>query len=252
MTSTSVTSRIFPARITQANGDGDRMIRYNTRSARCVLGEILAFCLTATAPTLGLSDEHPRPASTVVKLTHLAVILPELDETRKDWKCQLWTPTIKQVTRAERAILRRIKDLSKANGKPDIANAHFIIQYFGLVLEDRRCIACFIVDVRTFTDDMESGGPRELNKTIETLFTRPYELNDSDFWLDAFYDPSTDKLSESMGILTAEPAGKSTSQKKSRRSEAVEQRGPVKDTKMPNEQSDDPFRSYHEKGRRKR
>ena len=48
----------------------------------------------------------------------------------------------------------------------------------------------------------------DFNEFIRTLFTSPYTETDSDDWFDAFYDPSTNRLSESMGDLNEEPAGK--------------------------------------------
>ena len=81
----------------------------------------------------------------VVKLTHLAIILPELQFERERWsggphKTDLWSPTVQQVADAEKAIVRethRGEEPGKAEPKVD-----YVIQYWGLSVDSRKWIVC--------------------------------------------------------------------------------------------------------------
>jgi hypothetical protein len=189
----------------------------NAHKAReCWLIVACVLCLAVPTRT-ALGAEQAHPTSTVVRLKHLAVILPELDETRRMWECKLWTPTIKQVVAAEKAILRRIEKFPKVEGTMTRKDAHYIIQYYGLILDGRKWIACSIVDIQLLIGDAaESNAEHMVSTTVTGLFTAVFDVKDSDYFSDAFYDPATDRLSESMGFLTAEPEDKSKSKKEGR------------------------------------
>jgi len=105
-------------------------------NAMRLLARYLVLSLVGLTTIVALGGEPTRHVSLVVKLTHLAVILPELQEVRDDWDCELWTPTVEQAAAAEKAILQRIKELAKDGVKFDV-NARYIIQYYGVVLEKR-------------------------------------------------------------------------------------------------------------------
>ena len=60
----------------------------------------------------------------------------------------------------------------------------------------------------------EPGGFNPVSNTIETLFTHPFEETDSNDWFDAYYDPSTNKFSNSHGAVRNEPKTKEERERK--------------------------------------
>lgn len=122
-----------------------------------------------------------------------------------------------------------MKELAKKGEKINL-HANYIIQYYGVVLDGKKWIVCSITEIRALRASDEDNG---LAATLEGLLTSPYEEWDSDTWFDAFYDPSAGKLSESKGMLTAEPA---------RKPGTDEKHGTAEDSKSPVEQPDDPFK----------
>ena len=155
----------------------------------------------------GFAVEPPHQIATVTKLTHLAVILPELQIVQDDWQCALWTPTVGQVAAAEKAVLLQIKEYAQVGVKVSDAEAtlksQYVIQYYGVYLHKRKWIICSIVNINTLYDAvMYSGDPEDdLAYILVGLLTGPYEEYDTDNWRDAFYDPLANVLSGSMGFV---------------------------------------------------
>jgi hypothetical protein len=162
---------------------------------------IWAFAIMAMPLSAGAS---PPSVARVVKLTHLAVILPELQQVRDDWDCELWTPSVEQVAAAEKAIFRRMKK-DVANGAEFNLHGWYIIQYYGIVLKGTKWIVCSVTDIRTLDSAAHGEDGSLLPDTLTEIFARPYGETDSDYWFEAFYDPVADKLSDSPGLVREEP-----------------------------------------------
>ena len=86
-------------------------------------------------------EEEP-PISRVLKLTHVAVILPE-ETIREDWNCEAWTPTVEQVTAAEKTLVSYLRQPAKGSEVHD-RGERYIIQYFGVVMEKKKWIVCSV------------------------------------------------------------------------------------------------------------
>jgi len=149
--------------------------------------------------------------SRVVKLNHLAVILPESETIRGSWggDCQLWTPVVAEVAAAEKAILRALRQMKQASARVNL-DEKYIIQYSGIILGKTRLIECGVYRIESlrrneYFDDM-----------LITLLTDPYDETDSQDWFDAIYDTSTGRLSDSLGSLHEEPSANAPSARGSR------------------------------------
>jgi hypothetical protein len=187
--------------------------------------KVVMFSSVALSVTGAFAAETQRPVSKVVRLTHMAVILPELERTREDWDCdELWTPNVEQVSRAEKVILERIKQFADSGrrvyGKKITVHERYVIQYFGIVLDKRKWIVCFIINTRMFQESA-SVSNEDLAETLEGVFSVPYRVYDTDAWFDAYYDPAANRLSESMGFLDEEPAEKPEPEEKAGRGKGV-------------------------------
>ena len=140
---------------------------YNGHYRAAICGAIARFALqfslflvvVVLAATTDVSGaDSARSPARVVKLVHLAIILPESETTRDDWNCDLWTPTVKEVAGAEKAILHRIRELAK-DGVDVEADGKHVIQYYGVVLEKKKWIACSVVNIKAFLNEAKSGDP---------------------------------------------------------------------------------------------
>jgi hypothetical protein len=145
--------------------------------------------------------------SRVVKLTFLAVVLPE-QAVRKAWDCESWTPTLAQVADAEKAMIKHLSPTQDASAPPNLKE-RYIIQYYGIVVDKKKWIVCGVYKTRALLDlarevehaksDKEARWLKaEFDEQIETLLTYPYSETDSTDWFDAFFDPATNKLSRAL------------------------------------------------------
>jgi len=165
---------------------------------------MLVLAAASWAGGIGFCQEGGKTAARVVKLTHLAVILSELDETSEMWDCeQLWTPSIEQVAAAEQAALARLREMAKAGAKVDL-KADYVVQYYGIVLNKRKWIVCEFTDTRLLQQLGKT--PDELASYLKALFAGHFYIYDEPLWFSALYDPAAKCLSKNIGDLTAAPS----------------------------------------------
>ena len=157
----------------------------------------LALLVLLSLSGVGLAREPL--VSRVVKLKHLAVILPE-DTVRKKWDCDSWTPTVQQVTDAEKAVLLRLRQPEKVRRTADRPIIKYIIQYYGIVWKNQKWIACGVYKMSGLRDIVEYSGDSEdeFSTTMEMLFTYPYCEFDSEDWRGFYYHASAGKLLDPM------------------------------------------------------
>jgi hypothetical protein len=221
-------------------------VRLFGRAFVCVVERLVTFSLVILAAAAVFGEEKPRSVAKVVKLTHLAVILPESVVTVPPEPVRHgatsgrsieekegmgvgpapaqpamsglpergWTPTVEQVAAAETAIDQRLKELAKSgcalplSGRQIDVKAKYIIQYFGVELRQKRWIKCYIINVDLLGAVTATSGSDFLARELEVVFTRPFLVADCDWVLDAYYDPATNRFSESLGMFDALRPGK--------------------------------------------
>jgi hypothetical protein len=162
-------------------------------TARAVLAVVMFGTVTAFA-----TDRY---VAQVVKLTHLAVILPERKDARGPSGFEgLWTPTVKEVEAAEAALLpgiRRFEQDGDSHTKPT-----FVVQYYGVVWEKKKRIVCRAIDTRVFIRTAKTEASDEFDPQLEHLLTMPMDSADDPLFFSAMYDPAADALLESWGDVT--------------------------------------------------
>lgn len=149
----------------------------------------LIVCGSFLTVTSGCADEKPQ-VSRVLKLTHLAIILPELKGVQEGWgdRCELWSPEVNEVAVAEKALLQFIEDANK-NGATFDLNAHYLIQYYGLKHEGRKLIVCQCVRIEGIT----KAFPFPPDELFTMLLTESFSCTDGGT-IDLFYFPSKKKI----------------------------------------------------------
>ena len=169
--------------------------------ARC-LGLSFACWPGPVDPALGGPPDAPQ-VTRVVKLTHLAVILPESQMVRESWgggrppRMDLWTPSVQQVAGAEKAVLREIDGMEGGRAKPKV---NYLIQYYGLSVNSRKWIVCGVWRLSALREKYEGNGDEWLADFLTGILTqslRRYEdlgPNEPPGFLEFFYDPSTGAL----------------------------------------------------------
>jgi hypothetical protein len=218
-------------------------VRLFGRASVCLAARCATLSLAMLAGAAAFGQEKPRSVARVVKLTHLAVILPESvvpipaesarNEARPKWRIEEmqgmgvgppqpasrmqpergWNPTVEQVAAAENAIVQRLKELAKSgctlplNGSKIDVKAKYVIQYYGVDLEHKRWIKCYIINAELLRE-MATTGSVGLAEELEDVFTHPILVFDCPWVFDTYYDPATNKLSESMGMFDALRPGK--------------------------------------------
>ena len=154
------------------------------------------------------SSKEP-PVARVLKLNYLAVILPE-KVVRTAWDCEAWNPTVEQVTAAEKALIKYLREekvlylRDEKTINPSRPKDLFIVQYFGVVVERRKWIVCGVYNTRTLTELAKDQAAETLgygfNDRLVSLLAYPYCETDSTDWFDVFFDSSTNSLSDSLGM----------------------------------------------------
>jgi hypothetical protein len=133
----------------------------------------------------------------VVKLTYLAIILPELQLTRESWGSgTLWTPSVQQVAEAEKAIVRDIDDGAEA-GKAQ-PKVEYLIQYWGLSVDSRKWIVCQVWRVDALGKKFDG-----LNEFLTNVLTESLTVIEEPsppeppHYFEYYYDPATGALEDS-------------------------------------------------------
>jgi hypothetical protein len=119
--------------------------------------------------------------------------------------------------------------MKKAGAKVDLTEK-YIIQYSGIILDKKKLIECGIYKLEALR---KNRGLLDFEEMMVAILTRPYDETDSDDWFDAFYDPSTDRLSETLGAVYDEPAAKSQSKAAADRPPTKSQKKATRGTEKP-------------------